>query len=227
MELLIGEFAIFTMASSFGYVGTLMLMFSIFKIEYRWYIPQMVFICIFLSYISFTMRMASLTLYAPTVQVITLIVIMWLLFRFQLLHAAIITVTGYILSAAVDFVWGYLFLLGGYKIEPFSTVMYTGAVLAGSSNILLASWIHKRRWGFSFAHEGVKERSDGTNLFFWISVIVFAVLGFFAVYALALVWYSPASIWLVLLQLFAACGLLVYFSYRSEKQGYERRNGFQ
>jgi|GEM_PF-3284667 len=76
---------LFTLTSSVSYVGMLLIIFSLFRIQHRYYIPHMVFVCVTMSYISFTTREASLALYSPLIQMGFLIILLWLLFRLGLL----------------------------------------------------------------------------------------------------------------------------------------------
>ncbi|WP_213413971.1 hypothetical protein [Xylanibacillus composti] len=150
--LLLGRLVLFTLTSSVSYIAILLIIFSLFRIQYRWYIPQMLFVCVSLSYISFTTREASLALYSPFIQIGFLIVLLWLLFRFHPFHALIMGVTGSICFGAIDVAVGLLFALAGYGVEQFSVALDWGA-----------GWL-ARHWSGDHNHQaelGLLLRSGG------------------------------------------------------------------
>lgn len=221
--MLLGKLFLFSLTSSAVYIGMFALMFSLFKVHYRWYIPQIIFSCAFLSYISFTMRTSGLESYAAGVQLAVWIVMMWLFFRFPLLYAAVMTTVGFFIGGVVDTAVALTLLLNGIEIGQFSVEMYGAALVSGSLSLLLARTISRKGIGFSFVREDARVNKDdhAHSTFLLMNVVVFSIVGFFVVYLCCMVFYTTITFVMAAVYLILSCCVIIYLSYLRERRGYQ------
>lgn len=124
--------------------------FSLFRFPLRGFIPHLIFLCLLLSYVAYTLRELGWTSYAPSIQMILFIVGIWLLFRVHSFYAVIMGVTGYhgyiviqvpILLAMEAAGWANLSQGEGLEWVQFATVLAAG----------LITWLLRRyQIGFTF-----------------------------------------------------------------------------
>ncbi len=212
MEL--GKLLLFTLFSSIEYVGMFLLMFSLFRVNSRWYIPHILFVCISLSYFSFTMRADSLTMYAPIIQIILLVIFMWLLFRFQIFYAALMSITGYISILVIDVLVASVVSRFADVTIPFTIQMYIIAVISGFLAMSISYLIRKRNWGFVFVphSEDVTVNYRKRENILMIVVMVLSAVGFAIAFYLTVILKTAISFYATLLFLLLAVSILLYIS---------------
>ncbi|GIQ71170.1 hypothetical protein DUZ99_11965 [Xylanibacillus composti] len=223
--MLLGRLLLFTLTSSVSYIGTLFIILVCSAFSYRQYVPHIVFVCLSLSYLSFTTRAASLELYSPFIQMAFLVVLLWLLFRFHFFHAFIMGVTGIICFGVLDPGVAFFFMLAGYEVVQFSVQMHVVGVLSGLLGLAVSAIISKKNWGFSFIREEerVKVNLRERNSLLLVSAIGLGIIGLFAGYFFVLYINNPTSVLFTVIVALVSTVLLLYLSGERERQEYESK----
>lgn len=215
----ITKFLVFTIVSSVEYVAIFTLMFSLFRIRFHGYKPHLVLVCLSLSYLSFTLRQDSLTLYAPFVQILLLIVLMWLLFRFQVFYAAIMTVFGYL---GYSFVQLTVYYISTHLIPDaglFRLEVYSVAIISAFVTYFISVIIRRKNWGFSFVphnEEGSVNYRQRENVQLLVAMIL-SIIGFIVTYSFALTLNTTFSFIITLAFLILSVTILIYISHKKEE----------
>ena len=155
----IRDYMIFTFVSSFEYIAAIVFIFSIFRIRFRWYDPRIFFICVAMSYASYTMRVLEQSdVLAGIVQLLLMIVLIWLLLQFHIFYAAIMSVTSYLvyglLQTTLIMISDQLNVIPIVDMKMLSWQNHTIASITAIITLLISYWIRKRNWGFSFVPDG-------------------------------------------------------------------------
>lgn len=159
------EFVWFTFFSSMAYVAMLVMMFSLFKLQFKGYANQILLTTLLLCYVSYTMRLQNLEAYTTVAQYILFFLLVWLLFRIQVFYALI--------SSFVAF-FGYGFLQTlivfiGFKLKWWSPELTRGDlhVIEATTAIIymtIAWIIRQRRRGFNFVPTSMNARVKYSKL---------------------------------------------------------------
>ncbi|GIQ71168.1 hypothetical protein DUZ99_11975 [Xylanibacillus composti] len=222
------KYIIFIVVSCMEYLGIFALMFSAFKINYKWYKAEMLFVCVSLSGVSLVMRESGLTMYTAITQMLLWVLFSWLLFRFNLLHAAVITVVGYLSYAVIQFFIGGVMLLFVPSLEHMSVMMHVLALLSAMSALGVAYYVRLRNWGFTFVPAEQPSRvkyRDKENLY----LIVGNFLAFFCFFVTYFLWISYDStrvLLITLLTVFVNLTVLIYLSTRMEIRKYSKKRPY-
>lgn len=81
--------------SLLDYFAMIALMFALFRIRFKGMIPQTIFICIFLTYFSYTLHNVGVAGQAPVINAIVFVLCIWLVYRIHWFYSALIGVIGY------------------------------------------------------------------------------------------------------------------------------------
>ncbi len=223
------NYLIFILVSCVEYLGIFALMFSAFKINYRWYIAEMLFVCISLSCVSLVMRENELTMYTAFTQMLLWVLISWLLFRFNLLHAAVITVVGYLSYAVIQYFIGWVMLLFIPSLEHMSLMMSVLALSSALIAFVVAYYVRLRNWGFSFVPAEQPSRvkyRDKDNLYLLIAISL-AMLCFFVTFVMFISYNNNTQVILItLLTVFVNLAILIYLSTKMEIRKYSKKRPY-
>lgn len=220
MDLL--SFAVFTIISSIEYVAIVVFSFLLFRIQPLWYKMQIAFVCLALSYLSYTMRVLDFTYMTPFVQLAVLIIILWLMFQIHPGYAALIGIVGYF---AYGFLQGLILFLVSFFIEDLQAMSFAMYVVAICSSLVtfgIGYIIKRKNWGFSFVPHSDTVRFTAKKQGAIILSLLVAILfvGVVVSYYLTItiggsVLFLVAFISLLLLELAI---LLIYSHYRETKE---------
>lgn len=146
------EMLIFLVMSSIEFCAMITLMFAIFRFSFSGYWIHTAFICVLLSYISFTMREMSFGEYAPVIQMIFFVLCIHLLYRVHWFYALIMGVVGYLSYLAIQMlVFTLLSLLQVVKWVNMDYYNTNGSMVAiGSIFISFISSIYLRKKGYGY-----------------------------------------------------------------------------
>lgn len=89
------ESFLFFIFSSLEYFSIIALMFALFRFPLNEMVPHTVFICLLLSFVSFTLRREGYPEYGPTIQILIFVICIWLLYRIHWFYAFLMGVAGY------------------------------------------------------------------------------------------------------------------------------------
>ena len=218
------RFLLFTLISSVEYIALIIFAFTLFRINPRWYKPQMLFVCVSLSYVSFTMRGDDLAFITPFIQLAVLIVLLWLMFQIHPGYAALVAVIGYfaygLLQGALLLVLG----LFGVHLQAMTLRMYGVALLTSLIMFGVSYMLKRRNRGFSFV-----PHSDEVNFgkyskrdkMLMSVVVVLLILGtgiVFCAYYFTLLLGTWLTFLLALCVLFIEVCILFYYSRKREEE---------
>ncbi len=217
MELL-GKLLVFTILSSIQYISIILAGFSLFRINFKWFKPQIAFVCIALSYVSFTMRIESFALYSPIIQLIILIVSMWLLFRIQIFYAAIVSITGYLVFIILDSATYYIALTITNELRLFTIQMYIVALISGVLTMIVSMLIYRKNWGFSFVplNEDSYVNYRQKENFLLLFVMIVSAIGLIFVFYFFITFNTIVSFLGTLAFLISAFSILLFLLHRKE-----------
>lgn len=218
------KYFLFTIISSVEYIAIIVFSLVLFRINPSWYKPQILFVCVSLSYLSFTMRGDDLTHITPFVQLLALILMLWLMFHIHPGYAALLGTIGYL---AYGLLQGALLLIAGFfieQIEPYTLSMYSIALLTSSIAFLGSFYIRKSNKGYSFVPHSdevrISQMRRGTKLKFLL-VGLFLLVGVafvFWTYYFTLSLGTWTTFLLVILLLCVEVAVLVYMSNKWEQR---------
>lgn len=215
------RFLLFTLISSVEYIALIVFAFTLFRINPRWYKPQILFVCVSLSYVSFTMRGDDLAVITPFVQLAVLIVLLWLMFHIHPGYAALVAVIGYfaygLLQGALLLVLG----LFGVHLQAMTMSMYGVALLSSAIMFGVSYGLKRGNRGFSFVpvSDEVQKRSTDSKLILLILIIVFLIIGIGISYYFTLAVGSSLTFLIIfLLLLVCEVTILVSYSYYQDKK---------
>jgi len=216
------DFIYFTLRSSLEYIAIIALMFTLFKIEYKHMKYQIGFVCLILSYVSYTTRLEGLTSISPMVQLVLLILFVWLLFQIQVFYAALISIVGYHVYGGIQSILAIIMeFLGALSLDnpnlmalPFTIL----AVLSSVSVLLISYIIKKNNWGFTFVphspHRKVKLGKDKNRVV--LIVILFGIVLFGISYYFTYVRNLPELVYLLTIVNIVISILVIYYAIRKE-----------
>lgn len=217
------KFLVFTLFSSVEYAAILIFTFSLFKIQFGWFKYHMAFVCVSLSYVSFTMREDQLGFVSPFVQLALLILFMWLLFQIHLGYAAFITTVGYISYGLMQAIIILPAKIIFNELEPFTSKMYFVALITSSVFFLISYIVRRKNWGYSFVpfSDRLEMSIKRGNLLFLL-VILFLLIGvgiayYFTVTIKTTLSFLIAFIALLLIEVV----ILITFSNKKEREEVE------
>lgn len=218
------EFLLFTLQSSVEYTAMLIFVFCLFRINFSYYKYHVAFVCLSLSYISYTMRVDGLSTITPLVQLTVLVLFLWLLFQIQIFYAAILAVTGYfsyaVIQTIIVFVLHLTNIIEMSDLEPLKFANTLVALSSGLVTLLLSMLIKRKNWGFAFVPHNPDQKINllkRENITFLIIVISSIIMTSLAYY-FSLVVKSSFSILIALLVLIFLVTLLLYFAMRKDRK---------
>ncbi len=223
------KYTIFTLVSYVEYLAIFALMFSAFKINYRWYKAEIIFVCATLTCVSLVMRENALTMYTSLVQLLLWIIYSWLLFRFSLLHAAIVTVCSYLAYGLIQSGVAIIALQFVADLEPMTLRTHTVALLSGWIAFSIAYWIYRRNWGFSFVpveREAYMNDDKRSNVLF-IFAIVSSIISIFVVYIVLVVYGDTQRFLIMMVTILLCLSVLIYLAAKMEIRKYAKRKEFK
>lgn len=215
----ITNFLVFTIVSSVEYVAIFALMFSLFRIDYRGYMPHIIFVCISLSYLSFTIREDSLAFYAPFIQMLSLITLMWLLFRIQIFYASIISVIGYFLYGIIQLTIYSIASMFRPDIKQFTVEMQIVALISGLIAFFLSNIVYRKNWGFSFVPHSEDRRVNyrqKENMLLLFALLL-SFIGLMSTYSFTVILDTPTSFISTLVFLILSVAILIYVSRKKDE----------
>jgi len=199
----------FMLMSSLEYIAMITLMFSVFRFNFRGFIPHTIFICILQSYISYTIRDAGFPQFAPTVQMIVFIVCIVLLYRVHWYYSFIMGVVGYqgylTVQAFLLFLAISFGMIGPDEAQYDNLRGILIVLLSAAIPIALAIFMRYRGWGYTFVptSEHIRIELKGVNLMILCLLIVGVVVsGVSVVYFSEVVVYYGLSFLQLLVLLF-------------------------
>ncbi|QYR22676.1 hypothetical protein KZ483_06930 [Paenibacillus sp. sptzw28] len=217
------KFIVFTLVSSIEYAAILIFIFTLFRIKYRWYAYHMIFVCVSLSYLSFTMREDQLAALSPFVQLGVLVILMWLLFQIHLGYSVFISFIGYF---AYGLLQGFIMLLARVfvnNLEPFTMKMYLVALITSSVAIVISYYIKRKNWGYSFVPNSDELEISSMKkkeLFTLLLVLLFLLFGVgivYYAYYFTVEHGSAISFISAIIVLIVETSLLIYAANKKEK----------
>ncbi|GIQ71171.1 hypothetical protein DUZ99_11960 [Xylanibacillus composti] len=215
----------FTIISFIENMAVMLLMMSLFKLNYRGQFPKVILICIMLVQLSFVLRGYGWTVIVPLASAILLLLSMWLLFSLRFFHAAIVTVST---TLAFGLIQGFILVITLIYVEMpeiMSMTMDIVALLSASVMAYIAYLLRKRNWGFSFVAEGGDNHEidyGESNNKKILLVLAVAITNILILYALTIIYGTLESFLAVVLLMLPTLGALVYLSFVKEVDKYTR-----
>jgi hypothetical protein len=221
----IRDYIIFTFFSSIEYIAALVFIFTVFRIRFRWYDPRIFFICVSMSYASYTMRMQEESdILAGIVQLLLMIVFIWLLLQFHIFYAAIMSVTTYfaygLIQTLIIIVCHELKLIRIEEMQLLSWQNHTIASITATVSLLISYWIRRRNWGFSFVPDGDRIRVNylkKENLFLLLIIVAAIITSGFMYYLVFT--FENAHFFIILnIVFFIALSYYSYIMYKKDRK---------
>jgi hypothetical protein len=217
------ELLSFMVISSFEYFAMITLMFAIFRFRFKGLISQTIFICVLLSFISYTVRNEGFVQYASLIQVLLFIVCISLLFRVHWFYSIVMGVAGYqaygTIQLTLFYLLSYFDIVELEEIVNYNTlhgiIVITVSILI---IFLICYFLHRRGWGFTFVpiNNNIHVKFTGFNL----SIIILAIIGLINIGAVAYFFNTyaiTAFIVFTFVQLILLMGS-IYYSLKREAQ---------
>lgn len=209
----------FLLMSSLEYFAMIALMFAIFRFSFRGFIPHTIFICVLLSYISYTLRDMGYGEYAPLVQIMFFVVCVNLLYRVHWFYSILMGVVGYqsyvVIQVVVYVLLNKIFSILGY--DTLSTYfVYCLQIISIIVPIMISYFLIRTGWGFTFVPIGdlFKIKLKKLNIvILMITVVLVWIIGFSIQLMYDLELFIPVS----LLQLVLLI-ILLYYSGKKETE---------
>ncbi|MEJ8548132.1 hypothetical protein [Brevibacillus borstelensis] len=217
------EFIGFFLFSILEYVAIFSLMFSLYRLQSRFYWIEQLIISAILSFISYSLRELFHTeVFTPVVLIALMSILLWIVLRIPFFYIALMTVPTYIVYALIQY--GVMEVLDHFQIIMYSQAFennganWYGQVIQGvtAAVTFIISWvISKFGIGFSFIPSGyVKIKLTGLNLIIAIALTVgFLAFIFFNYWIKSRAQFAAlSSLYIIVL------GVLIYLS---RKKDYE------
>lgn len=215
----------FTFISFIENLAMMVLMMSVYKLNYRGQIPKIIVICLSLIQLSYVLRENGITFIVPFATVILWMICMWLLFPLRLFHAAVVTVSTFLAFGLIQGIILFFALFYISDAEIMSPTMNMVSFFTVSIVVTIAFYVHKRNWGFSFVPEDdrtvidYRERNNKRILL----VLLIAGMNVVVLYALTIIHGNVESFLAAVLLMLPTLGALVYLSLMKEIQQYTRK----
>lgn len=143
------HFVSFMLLSVLEWAAMAIFMFSLFRFRLGGFIPHIIFLCVAMSYFSYTIR-DGLGPYSTSVQIIIYILMLWLMFRVHYFYSIIIGIIGYhayiLFQVPIIFLFEFLGLMNLEEQTGIAEMQILTAVI-----VYLCSWLMWRyHLGFTF-----------------------------------------------------------------------------
>lgn len=143
------HFVSFMLLSILEWAGLSIFMFSLFRFKLGGFIPHFIFLCVAMSYFSFTIR-DELGPYSTSVQTVIYILMVWLLFRVHYFYSIIIGIIGYhayiLFQVPIIFLFEFIGLVDLQQQTGIEGMQITTAFI-----VYICSWLMWRyHLGFTF-----------------------------------------------------------------------------
>jgi hypothetical protein len=156
------NFYIFMIASFFEWLAMTILMFSLFRFSLKDYIPQTVFLCLIMSYLSYTLRIDGFTEYIGSIQMVIYVICIWVLFRVHYFYGVFVGISAYhaylLIQTLVFWLVSTLGIGDINDLVPLRPIYLLTLFLSVSIPILLSIIMQRTRWGFTFVPTEEKVR---------------------------------------------------------------------
>lgn len=214
----VADIIIFTVISSIEYISIMILIFTIFRFQYFHLKPQILFISIALSYVSYSMRTDDMALVTPFVQLLLLILFLWMIIKVHPFYAIIMGTLGYITYGLLQGGLLYLFSQFPIPLEAMTWPMYGLAILTSSLTICISLWLKRRNLGFSFVptSDYLRVKLKKQEVYEFMFTIFFSVLGAAVCYGFYLFDVNPLFLFFTMLILVLCISILFYLSHQKE-----------
>lgn len=205
---------LFLLVSTLEWFSLIVLSFTLFKFNVRWYKGQIIFssfLLSLLSYILFEVLHFSkvATLFQPPI----VFLFYWQIFRIAVFYAGLMVVNGYLGYLVINMVVFTLYRIFGVILLPGTPPMYLAQTISALAALLIAWLIHKYRVGFTFVPHGehANVKFKGINL----RLLLFTIIGYVATSAFNFLYLGNYTlVWIIITTV--TFGLLQYWVFRKE-----------
>ncbi|MFS1514060.1 HAMP domain-containing sensor histidine kinase [Chengkuizengella sp. SCS-71B] len=151
----------FTFFSSIEYIANFFIVFSLFRLSISKYLPQVLFSCVILSYVSLSLRVGlEMEAVAPLVHLVLYFLLLWQLFSIQFIYSIIMAVVGYLVYGVIQVL---LYLIYTPELTLFKMEGYILQVLTSLVAFCLVSILRKKNITFPYVINE-KRRLNSTSV---------------------------------------------------------------
>lgn len=205
---------IFLLISTLEWFSLILLSFTLFKFEIRWYRGQIIFSAFLLSLLSYILfEVLKLSELATFLQPPIVFLFFWQIFRVAVFYAGLMAINGYLGYLLINMVVYSIYRLFGNMLLPGTAPMYTAQTISAFAALFIAWLIHKYRVGFTFVPHGERANVKLTGINF--RLFLFTIIGYMAISGFNYLYLGDYTVVLVLL-ITGTLGILQYWVFRKE-----------
>ncbi|MNI27498.1 hypothetical protein D3C73_812360 [compost metagenome] len=173
--------------SSLEFLSIILLMFTIFNLSFKRFYLYTVFICLFLANVSHYLRNSGLEeqkLLSVSIQMILFVILVWLLYRINILWAIVVAIIGYASYIVIQLCIFYILLMTGFmtaeELVPNTEKYYTLQFLSILAPLIISHFLKTVNWHLNFipTKKYLKLKLKNENLILiLVSIVTFLVSG--------------------------------------------------
>lgn len=213
------EVFVYLAVSTFEWTALMVLTFAMFKFPLRGFWGQVLLTSFVLSLFShLVFNTLQLRVLAPLLQPPAVFLFLWQMFRIHVFYAALMTVLGYLGYTLIELLVMVLLRSSGGippdNLLPNSVSLYGLQLLSAALILLVSRLLYAYRIGYSFVpdSEFVQIRMQGVN----IRLLLVVIIGYACIGGTSYVGYISGFPILLVVALFIALGIFMYYVQRKE-----------
>lgn len=206
---------LFLFFSALEWYALIILSFTLFKFEIRWYRGQILLSSFLLSLFSYIWyEVLDLTAWGTIIQPPIVFIFFWQIFRIAPFYAGLMVINGYLGYCVISLFIYTIYRLMGATIFPGTPLNYTAQFASALLSLLISWLIFKYRLGVTFVPHGERAtvKLKGINL----RLFLFTLVGYAAVSGTTYLYLFGNYNLLVIVLISGAFGLLQYSVFRKE-----------
>lgn len=206
---------LFLVFSTLEWFSLIILSFTLFKFEVRWYRGQIIFSSFLLSLLSYILfEVLDLTAIASLLQPPIVFLFFWQIFRVALFYAGLMAINGYLAYVVVNALIFTIFRLFDIMLVPGTSHMYEAQSISACIALVIAWLVQKYRIGFTFVPHG--DRANVKLVGINLRLFLFTIIGYLVISSLNYLYFLGDYTFLFLLVALIALALLQYWVFRRE-----------